>query len=192
MPGTQTSVPHRPSTPNFISSQRQYLPQHGSAALFSALGYDDVFNPHASVYHPWAAVTVCARPAAALGFVVRGGNSTSNDPNTSAGVIGARRGPVAGAPNRQALQDVETNPALATNPASSDWLAFLLDQDNGELRAHLCVFALLLFCFCTVQGDSSEGARQGGGAELPRSTAAAIQVPNRGMDDGTEQGPGTA
>jgi len=103
MPGTQTSVPHRPSTPNFISSQRQYLPQHGSAALFSALGYDDVFNPHASVYHPWVAVAVCARPAAAPGFTARGGNSTSNDPNTSAGVIGARRGPVAGAPNRQAL-----------------------------------------------------------------------------------------
>jgi len=155
-----------------------------SAALFSALGHDGVFNPHASVYRPWEAV--CARPAAAPGFAARGGNATSNDPNTSAGVIGARRGPVAGAPNRQALQDV------ATNPASSDWLAFLLDQDNGELRAHLCVFALLLFCFCTVQGDSFEGARQGGGAELPRSTAAAIQVPNRGMDDGTEQGPGTA
>jgi len=157
-----------------------------SAALFSALGHDGVFNPHASVYRPWAAAAVYARPTAALGFAARGGNSTSNDPNTSAGVIGARRGPVAGAPNRQALQDV------ATNPASSDWLAFLLDQDNGELRAHLCVFDLLLFCFCTVQGDSSEGARQGGGAELPRSTAAAIQVPNRGMDDGTEQGPGTA
>ena len=192
MPGSQTSVPHRPSTPNFISSQRQYLPQHGSAALFSALGYDDVFNPHASVYRPWATVAVCARPAAAPGFAARGGNSTSNDLNTSAGVIGARRGPVAGAPNHQALQDVETNLALATNPASSDWLAFLLDQDNDELRAHLCVFALLLFCFCTVQGDSSEGARQGGDVELPRSTAAAIQVPNRGMDDGTEQGPGTA
>jgi hypothetical protein len=38
---------------------------------------------------------------------------------------------VAGVPNRQALQDVETN------PASSDWLAFLLDQDNGELRAEV-------------------------------------------------------
>jgi len=66
-----------------------------------------------------------------------------------------------------ALQTVRGLQDVATNPASSDWLAFLLDQDNGELRAHLCVFALLLFCFCTVQGDSSEGARQGGGAKLP-------------------------
>lgn len=129
MPGIQTSVPHRPSTPNVIGSQRQYLPQCRSAALFSALGYDGVLNPHAFVYRPWAAV--CARPAAAPGFAARGGNATSNDPNTSAGAIGARRGPVAGVPNRQALQDVETN------PASSDWLAFLLDQDNGELRAEV-------------------------------------------------------
>jgi len=108
MPGTQTSVPHRPSTPNFISSQRQYLPQHVSTALFSALGYDGVFNPHASVYRPWAAV--CARPAAAPGFAARGGNATSNDPNTSAGVIGARRGPVAGAPNRQGASGCRDEP----------------------------------------------------------------------------------
>jgi hypothetical protein len=48
-------------------------------------------------------------------------------------------------------------------------------------------------CFACLQGDSSEGPRQVGGAALtPRSIAAAIQVPSPWMDNGTEQRPAPA
>jgi len=47
-------------------------------------------------------------------------------------------------------------------------------------------------CFARLQGDSSEGARQGHAALGPWSIAAAIQVPNPWMDNGTEKRPASA